>query len=711
MSWKNTIKKDEPESKSWRDSITKDPEEVSEAESFVRGGVQGASFGTADELTGAGEAIFKAIAGHDKLVDIISNYKKYRDESRKNYDTAEKANPKTYLGGNVAGGIASTFVPGLGALNAAKGAKLATLAGKGALQGGIMGLGGSESDTVAGDVVNTAIGAGIGAALPVAGVGLTKGAGKVWQAAAPEGVKAVTNAAKEAVLHPVHTSQAAWRGAKTGATAADAEAIKLPVIHAIQNGFGAVKGAIKEVNASNFTKGEVSDIARQAIAAITTSADEGVSPLVSGAEKSKVGELSKKFLTVLRPGEAGSIGTMTDEEALLAAVLSDGDNPIKKWLATKSATLYPGQVSADDYLQILNMPSAGRVTARGFDNREAARTIKPLLSETEEVFKDARWARFNDLQDEARAGFKENYDDVVTSTSDVLSEIKLSLSDAEALKSIPGGVKALLGDVDNMIQNGVGLRSHGLTKAPVTTVGGDEIFNRLQKSRELLDSKINWANKNGETAAEKLLTGVRESIDDALKTSSKKVEGDALYRASKEIEDTFFKAGEFRSPGGQTDFDEGKIARLFNDTDAGNRFRDALQKVKGFASREDLSPEFRKKAEELVKQLEEKMGIAENKRALGAFRYKNGPSSPAIERLESVVGKNSVLKDAVNSPAGFINSADEFSKAVQDRIGISFNELGSDQKIQAVKVWTWLKKNPGAAPAEVERVWKRYFGK
>lgn len=119
-------------------------------ESGLRGAAQGLSLGFADEITGALESAFT-----DKT------YEQARDESRANYKSAKDANPITYGAGEIGGGVATSFVPGL---NIAKGASLAQMAGKAALAGGAMGLGKSEADNVRDMAIDTGKGALIGGA-------------------------------------------------------------------------------------------------------------------------------------------------------------------------------------------------------------------------------------------------------------------------------------------------------------------------------------------------------------------------------------------------------------------------------------------------------------------------------------------------------------------------------------------------------------------
>lgn len=169
MSWKSRATPiqdaQSPTKTSWKDRATSVEPEIGYAESGLRGLAQGASFGFADELTGALEAALS-----DKT------YEQARDESRAAYKAAEEANPKTYMGGQIGGAVGTALIPGL------QGAGIGKLAAMGAAQG----LGSSEADLLEGDIAgaanDTARGAAIGAvtgAIPAVAKGATNLAEKL----------------------------------------------------------------------------------------------------------------------------------------------------------------------------------------------------------------------------------------------------------------------------------------------------------------------------------------------------------------------------------------------------------------------------------------------------------------------------------------------------------------------------------------------------
>lgn len=136
----------------------------SQLEAGLRGGLQGLTLGYADEIQGALEAAGGAISDFD-LSNIVERYRQERDEARGAYTAAQQAHPGTFTGAEIAGGLGSLLIPGLGA---AKGIKGAAMVG-GAAAGGL-----SEADLTRGEVGQLATDVGLGAGLG-AGVGAAIG--------------------------------------------------------------------------------------------------------------------------------------------------------------------------------------------------------------------------------------------------------------------------------------------------------------------------------------------------------------------------------------------------------------------------------------------------------------------------------------------------------------------------------------------------------
>jgi len=160
---------------------------ISKTESFIRGAVQGVTMDFSDEITGAVEGGLNTLLGSGTLAE---NYAKSRDEARSANKSAQEANTKTYIGGNILGGGATILVPGAGAMGVGRAAagiikgtgalakvtRAAVSAGStGAVLGAVQGAGASEGDSV-GKIASDALkGGGAGAAFG----GVLTGAGKI----------------------------------------------------------------------------------------------------------------------------------------------------------------------------------------------------------------------------------------------------------------------------------------------------------------------------------------------------------------------------------------------------------------------------------------------------------------------------------------------------------------------------------------------------
>ena len=155
-------------------------EDVSMGESIARGAAQSASLGFVDELQGIGGAI---VGGGKEAIDQIigsfnggdinfsemiekakQSYTDVRDQERVATKIAQEANPKSYTTGQIAGFL----VPGSAAVKGAT--TVGKMAVRGAVEGGVLGLGESDADlTTLKGVEQAATDAGTGAAIGAVG--------------------------------------------------------------------------------------------------------------------------------------------------------------------------------------------------------------------------------------------------------------------------------------------------------------------------------------------------------------------------------------------------------------------------------------------------------------------------------------------------------------------------------------------------------------
>lgn len=156
-------------------------------ETAVRGFAQGTTLGLGEEV---GAAVSALPAALDDDETITQRYKRLRDEQRAQNRLARQARPGTFLAGELAGGlttgIASAPLIGGGALAQS----IPRLAGVGAVEGGLAGLGYSEAQTLPETGVDVAVGAGtgaaLGAAIPALGAGIGRAGRNIRQRFSPQ---------------------------------------------------------------------------------------------------------------------------------------------------------------------------------------------------------------------------------------------------------------------------------------------------------------------------------------------------------------------------------------------------------------------------------------------------------------------------------------------------------------------------------------------
>ena len=337
----------------------------------------------------------------------------------------------------------------------------------------------------------------------------TGGAAKAVAKPIEKAGTAVSSAAKSAVKGGASDLVNIAKGAKAEGAAAmkAAKTLEGTGVGGVEKLYAGIKGGIQGAKGTAEAAKEIADVGQQAKRVLIRRLDE-----MPGLDQ----------ITAI--GNGKRIREMSDDDAILEALLSDFDNPIKNWMAEKAATELPGQITKDEYLKVLNMPMAERIAAKEFDAFETAQALAPELEKTKDLFKGATSKRWNELQGVAM----QKYDPAQTKS--VMDELTLAYDEATRVKGIPSSVKTELEAIDDIIMNGVGTRKFGLKEAPLNAVDAPEQFKRLQAARQILDSKINWAKREGITQTEQMLRGVRDKVDDALKFSPEKVEVDSMYR-------------------------------------------------------------------------------------------------------------------------------------------------------------------------------------
>ena len=263
------------------------PSNYNELESGTRGAIQGVTGGFRDEGAGAIASPVGAVKellnkfGSNFSDEDVQKYLNERNLSRQMDEDAKKANPKSFIAGNIGGAVASSFIPGLGATSIPK------IAGLGALTG----LGYSNAEDLKGAAIDTAVGGGLGA-----------GAGYLGQVVG----KGLTSAAT--------SSRAAKAATKAlGGSSEDIAAGKAALEEGVLPFFGGAQGTEKAITS------KIGDIEKNIVQPTLNdvSSNAGLQNVVGGRPPLSdiVDDLATKFKAGFKSSDAAQVGKLIDNDA------------------------------------------------------------------------------------------------------------------------------------------------------------------------------------------------------------------------------------------------------------------------------------------------------------------------------------------------------------------------------------------------------------
>lgn len=659
--------------------------------SFAQGLTSTATFGFDDELAGGIKGAGALLSGNDPR----PVYEQERDSYRNEKARAEEDNPLSNLAGSFVGGA---ILPGGAAAGSARlGTAIARGATSGAIGGGVQGLG--DARNLDQPLADSAFGAAKGA---------------VFGGGVAAGLRGVTNPrlfgkeAKEAAMETFpNYLKAAWKGFKEGSQEAPGAA------SVVSGPMGSVKGVLEQRRANKEVQ-DLVDMSRKSGDADMRAqpAFDVERPILRLPDPGKLGKpksmsdiIDAEYVDsprALPPPRSESLrnkprfdSPVTDREYVGRMLMESGPNKIKDFTAEKATMAFPGELDADMYKSLLNKGISGRTQARTFNRDDAAKELLPGFEKSREVFDQARSQRWNELHGQARQGYKAN-DKILIDIGDALED--------SASENSTRSVQGVIADIQNMVASGKGAKRRGLTEGSWDQVSDSEKFNRLQQARKQLYAQGVYAKQNGLTEAEAIIKKLTGRIDEELKISPEKVEADKMWSNSSRIEESFFDEAEFK--GG---LDKYKIASMLKNTDSAKRFRDNIGRFEEFINDPNLNPKLKDEGQKLLDTFKKSSSIAEQQRVLQEFRFKNGPSSGAIERQTAALGgDNSPVKEALRGPSTFMTGMDQTAKNLTNRYfgGKSFDDLSSDQKDKIVRAWFAMKKNPGISNKALDKVFK-----
>ena len=368
---------------------------------------------------------------------------------------------------------------------------------------------------------------------------------------------------------------------------------------------------------------------------------------------------------------------LSDRDVIEIMLTKPGDNIAKQWVAKRTSTELG--IPRDRYQNLLNMTGEETAAARRFNKDEAGKQLAGQLGETLGGLEKTKASRVSDLTEQARARFTgEGADEVLAGMFE-----RSAMGAEDGASSLQKAVGRTAEESRKLLEEGRGLPSQGLAQGDFTTAQGSEQFKRLQKTREYLDSQIDWeairSKKRQPTPEEREFMTLRSQIDDVLKTSPEKIEADRLVSDASGMMRSLRKAVMVDG-----EVDQYKVARMLADTDNAKRFRDALPELQDYADR--LGDAEGGQAKQLIEAIQQAVGKAEVQRDIGKFKMETvGPSGSTLERLSSFRNKNRMMDDALQNPDLFLKRREAVNQLSMDMFKKPFDKLGQEEKLKLIR--------------------------
>ncbi|HEY9664446.1 MAG TPA: hypothetical protein V6C65_38870 [Allocoleopsis sp.] len=515
--------------------------------------------------------------------------------------------------------------------------------------GALQGAGASEEEDLAGIAKDASIGGAFGAAGYGAGKAMLATPGLV-----KDGVKKAGPAVKAG-------AQAITKGGSFGEDAIDAAMISsgLPPVNRLWRG---VKAGWNESKAVAAARGEYDEVM------------EG---------------LSKTF----GPGTATNL---SDNDILMQKLLQEGiagePNQAHKLVASKFASAHGGD--SNQYLSLLKRSPEELANAQGFNPIAASEELAPAVQDAFDSVRSASAKQYGALKEQARNQFQ--------LTSDPIAILDDALVGANRYRTISTNTRAALQDVLDDVAGREGEKSFA-------ELSSKEQFDRILDAKQRIGKAVKWANQHELPEGQKILQDTYGKFQTMLQSLDDMAAADKGYSGFKQLENSLFKKLGTVERGKIKEFDPIKMESLFSGTKTGRQLMVQVQKAKQMLDDGMLPPESAANVQKLLDKIDEMASKASLKREMNAFRYGDaGPSSPAIQRMSAISGKDSATTTAVRAPQLFLKMKAAASNAAQGMYGKSFSKLNPEEQKVVSKFALWIAQNDGADPTTMTRMMESF---
>jgi hypothetical protein len=392
-----------------------------------------------------------------------------------------------------------------------------------------------------------------------------------------------------------------------------------------------------------------------------------------------------------------------DEADFLLSLLRPGNNPAKEFYRQKVTQLSPSGQGLEKFQQMLEIPSSQRFQAREFDPSAIGRTLQPQAQAARQAL-GKKGEAFQQLQELASQEYKR------TQLPSVSNAIKLAKTQYDE----PGTsalTRKTVKQIDTIINQGSASRRYGVTKGPLKSADAQEAYRRLQAAREYADRAIR---KNPqELSIEDVLSPLRESLDEVLKSSPSKVIADKLYSKGLGVEKYGIRPLEMKE-GTDRLLSSKKIQTALGDTMKGEKVGIGIERAKEFTQEfaQQLGPKEAAKIDKFFNALADARTVAERKRIIDSVKFAEGLSGSALRKgvdyLQGIIQPTKGGAQMFTAAPEYLQSVDAFvGEQAAKQFGKNYDQLTGAQQLKLINMFQWFKKNPDAGMQEMNDAFTR----
>jgi hypothetical protein len=227
-------------------------------------------------------------------------------------------------------------------------------------------------------------------------------------------------------------------------------------------------------------------------------------------------------------------------------------------------------------------------------------------------------------------------------------------------------------------------------------------LSKIQKSRDP-DFMV------GTTA--QALEQAKDAINSVMKSIPEQKRADKMFSAGDKAKAAMFESMQFGTKGTKK-IDIPTVKKLFQNNDKAYRMKENVEVMKMFLDKfgKNIPKARRQQMIDVVNRFEQMQKIAVDRGIVQSFRQAQGPTSPVLERTESLRAAKGLPYQSATFPAGMLNAHDEFVKAAVNKYGLGKIE-NAHPKVQdaLTKAFIWKQEHDKATPFEVDAITQKFL--